>query len=79
MYIVLLLPPAPLFGKLYSDRNNSGFLGPYSVTTAGRTRTDNIGVGAGADIGGIGSTRGRHDKVIGTTTDMSVRCRRPPR
>jgi len=26
-----------------------------------------------------GSTWGRHDKVIGTTTDMSAWCRRPPR
>jgi hypothetical protein len=26
-----------------------------------------------------GSTRGRHDNVIGTTTDMSAWCRRPPR
>jgi hypothetical protein len=27
----------------------------------------------------LGSTRGRHDKVTGTTNGMSLGCRRPPR
>jgi hypothetical protein len=56
-------------------------------TKGGLTRTDKI-VSVPAPISVVlvfhvtlwpGSSRGRHDKVIGTTTDMSVRCRRPPR
>jgi hypothetical protein len=45
----------------------------------GRTRTDKIGVGAGADIGGTGISCNFRPGSIGTTTDMLVRCRRPPR